>query len=133
MSCGDGVERGAAKCICKGQVVFEGAVIGQVFTGDVQMVCPHTQRHDAASAERAGVPAETGHPLSSALMAIGIWQAIYAAPASNAVCDASLSHAAIFLVASYLTRNLKPKLLRWICRRASSGGEVAKFQEVLRK
>lgn len=133
MSCGDGVTRGAAKCICKGQVVFEGAVIGQVFTGDVQMVCPHTQRHDTAAAERARVPAETGHSLSSALMAIGIWQAIYAAPATDAVSDISLSHAAMFLVASCLARNFKPKLLRWICRRASTGADVAEMQEVLRK
>lgn len=40
MSCGEGVERGAATCVCKGQTVFEGAVIGQVFTGDVQIQCP---------------------------------------------------------------------------------------------
>lgn len=37
MSCGDGVERGVATCICKGQTVFDGAVIGQVFTGDVRI------------------------------------------------------------------------------------------------
>lgn len=37
MSCGEGVERGAATCVCKGQTVFEGAVIGQVFTGEVRL------------------------------------------------------------------------------------------------
>lgn len=37
MGCSSGVERGAATCVCSGQTVFEGAVIGQVFTGDVQI------------------------------------------------------------------------------------------------
>lgn len=39
MSCDDGVERGVATYICKVQTVFEGAVIGQVFTGDVRIHC----------------------------------------------------------------------------------------------
>lgn len=46
MSCGDGVERGVATCICKGQTVFEGAVIGQVFTGDVQVHCSRVSGHN---------------------------------------------------------------------------------------
>ncbi|ECH9271854.1 hypothetical protein AAP84_26015, partial [Salmonella enterica subsp. enterica] len=69
MSCGDGVERGAATCICKGQTVFEGAVIGQVFTGDVQMQCPHAEHHRLAQIETERAPTETGRPLSTALIA----------------------------------------------------------------
>lgn len=39
MDCGDELKRGGAACVCSGRTVFEGAVIGQVFTGDVQMRC----------------------------------------------------------------------------------------------
>jgi len=50
MGCSSGVERGAATCVCSGQTVFEGAVIGQVFTGDVQIyldnVSHFPQRHN---------------------------------------------------------------------------------------
>lgn len=114
MSCSGGVERGAVTCVCKGQTVFEGAVIGQVFTGDVQVQCPHAERQHAAWIERERAPTETGRPLSTALIAIAIWQATYPAPAVEAVCGSSLSHAAMFLVAAGVTRYLKPRLLRWV-------------------
>lgn len=117
-----------ATCVCKGQTVFEGAVIGQVFTGDVQMLCPHAQRHHTACVGRERPSADTGRPLSTALVAIAIWQAIYAAPAIEAVCESSLSHAAMFLVASCLTRYLKPKLLRWIGHRAGVVSDLAKLK-----
>jgi hypothetical protein len=35
------VKGGQATYVCSCTTVFEGAVIGQVFTGDVQMQCPH--------------------------------------------------------------------------------------------
>lgn len=123
MSCGDAVERGVATCVCKGQTVFEGAVIGQVFTGDVQMQCPHAQHHHAACVKRERASAETGRPLSTALVAIAIWQATYPTPAVEAVCSSSLSHAAMLLVAGAITRYLKPRLFRWITRLAKREGQ----------
>jgi hypothetical protein len=54
MSCGDGVGRGAVTCVCKGQAVFEGAVIGQVFTGDVQMQCPQAEHHRSPTKRQDG-------------------------------------------------------------------------------
>lgn len=40
MGCSDEMRGGPATCVCSGTAVFEGAVIGQVFTGTVQMSCP---------------------------------------------------------------------------------------------
>ena len=40
MGCGGSVERSAVTCVCSEQTVFEGAVIGQVFTGEVRLQCP---------------------------------------------------------------------------------------------
>lgn len=113
MSCGEGVERGSATCVCKGQTVFEGAVIGQVFTGDVQMQCPHAEHHRFAQTETERAPTETGRPLSTALIALAIWQATYPTPSIEAACGSTLPHAALFLVAGAATRYLKPLLLNW--------------------
>lgn len=43
MGCSGGVAQGEVACGCSGQTVFEGAVIGQVFTGNVQMRCPRLE------------------------------------------------------------------------------------------
>lgn len=40
MGCSGEVKRVQATCVCSGPTVFEGAVIGQVFTGTVQISCP---------------------------------------------------------------------------------------------
>ncbi|KAA3601680.1 hypothetical protein D1178_06265 [Stenotrophomonas maltophilia] len=113
MGCSSDVKRGEVVCVCGGPTVFEGAVIGQVFTGDVQMQCPHAHHHSAQADERERAPTETGRPLSTALIALAIWQATYPAPAVADYCESSLAHAAMFFVAGALTRYLKPKLLRW--------------------
>jgi len=44
MDCSDELKCGEMACVCCGPTVFEGAVIGQVFTGDVQMRCVERAR-----------------------------------------------------------------------------------------
>lgn len=117
MGCSGGVARGAGTCGCSGQTVFEGAVIGQVFTGDVQLQCPFTEGHRLACVEQNRARPESGRPLSTALIALAIWQATYPGPAVEAVCGSTLSHAGMFLVAGIFTRYLKPRILRRIRRR----------------
>lgn len=65
-----GREKGSV-CGCVGNTVFEGAVIGQVFTGDVQIKC------------RAGVchlEPHRGSSLPTVLLSVAIWQAALAFP-----------------------------------------------------
>lgn len=113
MSCGEGVERGAATCVCKGQTVFEGAVIGQVFTGDVQMQCPHAE-HRFAQTETERAPTGTGRHLSNALIALAIWQATKPEAVVADSCGTSLTHAGILFFVGVLTRYLKPLAARFI-------------------
>lgn len=120
MGCSSDVKRGEVVCVCGGPTVFEGAVIGQVFTGDVQMQCPHAHHHGAQADERERAPTETGRPLSTALIALAIWQATYPAAAVADDGGSSLAHAAMFFAAGALTRYFKPRLLRWIRRRAQA-------------
>lgn len=120
MGCSSDVKRGEVVRVCGGPTVFEGAVIGQVFTGEVQMQCPHAHHDSAQADERERAPTETGRPLSTALIALAIWQATYPAPAVVDACGTSLVHAAMFFAAGALTRYLKPKLLRWIRRRVQA-------------
>lgn len=133
MGCSGGAERGAVTCGCSGQTVFKGAVIGQVFTGDVQLQCPLAERHRAQREEPRGATVETGRPLSTALIAVAIWQATYPAPVVEAICGSSLSHAAMFMVAGCVTRYLKPKVLRWIRRRAARSSSAKKWRRDRRR
>lgn len=115
MGCSSEAKRGEAVCECSGSTVFEGAVIGQVFTGDVQMQCPRAEQIAEQTADRA--PTETGRPLSTALIALAIWQATYPMPGLEATCGSTLPHAALFLVAGAVTRYAKPKVIRWAKQR----------------
>jgi len=116
MDCSSDVKRGEVVCVCGGPTVFEGAVIGQVFTGDVQMQCPHAEHPRAAPAETRRAPTETGRPLTTALIALAIWQATYPAPVVAEAYGSPLAHAAMFFAAGALTRYLKPKAVRLIRR-----------------
>lgn len=51
MGCSAGVGRGAEACGCVGQTVFEGAVIGQVFTGNVHLHCLGERQQSANGAD----------------------------------------------------------------------------------
>jgi len=104
MGCSSDVKRGEVVCVCGGPTVFEGAVIGQVFTGDVEMQCPHAENPRAAPVETRRAPTETGRPLSTALIALAIWQATYPSPVVETACGTPLSHAVLFLVAGAATR-----------------------------
>ncbi len=117
MSCGEGVERGAATCVCKGQTVFEGAVIGQVFTGDVQMQCPHAEHHRFAQTETARAPTETGRPLSTALLALSIWEVSLALPIVDVAAGSSLPKAMLFLAAGVAVRYFKASVVRRVIER----------------
>ena len=120
MSCGENAKCGVATCVCSGHTVFDGAVIGQVFTGDVQMQCPHAEHHRFAQNETERAPTETGRPLSTALIALAIWQATYPTPSIEAACGSTLPHAALFLIAGAATRYIKPMVLRWLRRRVQA-------------
>jgi len=97
--------------------VFEGAVIGQVFTGDVQMQCPHAEHHRAEPAVTERAPSETGRPLSTALLALSIWEVSMALPMVDVAAGSSLPKAALFLAAGVAVRYLKASLIRWAIER----------------
>lgn len=77
MGCSAGVERGAVTCSCSGQIVFEGAAVGQVFTGDVKMQCPLAANLNGASGNRCVEPCLPSR-LSDALFAMAIWELVAA-------------------------------------------------------
>lgn len=122
MGCSSGVKRGEVVCVCGGPTVFKGAVIGQVFTGDVQMQCPHAEHPRAAPVETRRAPTETGHPLSTALIALAIWQATYPSQSVEAACSSTLAHAGMLLIAGAVTRYLQPAFFRLLRRRAYGQG-----------
>lgn len=117
MSCGENVKCGVATCVCSGHTVFDGAVIGQVFTGDVQMQCPHAEHHRFAPAETERAPKETGRPLSTALLALSIWEVSLALPIVDVAAGSSLPKAALFLAAGVVVRYLKASAVRWAIER----------------
>lgn len=117
MSCGENVKCGVATCVCSGHTVFDGAVIGQVFTGDVQMQCPHAEHHRFAPAETERAPTETGRPLSTALLALSIWEVSLALPIVDVAAGSSLPKAALFLAAGVAVRYLKASVVRWVIER----------------
>lgn len=107
MSCGEGVGRGAATCVCKGQTVFEGAVIGQVFTGDVKMHCTHQPLLANRCSVRSERQTEGAYPLSTALIALAIWQA--SCPVIEELTgSSSVLQAVGFFVAGISSRYLLP-------------------------
>lgn len=69
MSCSEGVERGAATCVCKGQTVFEGVVIGQVFTGDVTLTLASGSSTERACQRISKSPFSSGRLASRFLIA----------------------------------------------------------------
>jgi len=112
MSCGDGVERGVATCICKGKTVFDGAVIGQLFTGDVQVQCPN------ASVPKKQISNDSGRPIASAMIAIAIWQSWITLSMSIAPGDVSLLQAVLFLVGAIAARYWKSEHGKVVVHRA---------------
>jgi len=101
MGCSSDVKRGEVVCVCGGPTVFEGAVIGQVFTGEVQVHCPHTTTsvHDASR--------KRDRPLASALLAIALWQSWLALPLNETPAASSLPQAILFLCCGMTARYLR--------------------------
>ena len=124
MGCSGEVKRGQGMCVCKGVTVFEGAVIGQVFTGDVQMQCPQQEgQHRCSYAWRAPISAAT-HSLSTALIAIGIWQSFLPSTQANEVCAVSVLNASLYWLAgaaSYYIQEELARLLKWMRRKRERG------------
>ena len=65
MGCSGGVERGVVACRCDAKTVFEGAVIGQVFTGEVRVECPY-----------AGPRVDRGHSTKAPCSGEQSWAAV---------------------------------------------------------
>lgn len=96
MSCGGSQKEGVAACVCTGPTVFDGAVIGQVFTGDVQMRCPHAEQiRQSLGHEIRHRGSET--PLSAALLVVAILESSTAIPGMTPWEGGSLIQAAFFL------------------------------------
>lgn len=94
-----------ATCVCSGQTVFEGAVIGQVFTGDVQMQCPLAEQiRQSLGQELQRRSFET--PLSAALLVVAIWEAYSVLPGLTPWQGGSLMQAAVFLALGVGTRKI---------------------------
>jgi hypothetical protein len=93
-----------AGCRCSGTTVFDGATIGQVFTGHVEITCPiaakHVRQDDQGNERRAG-----NGPLATALLTVAIWQAWLALPVADLQPASHLTHAAFFLVAGIVVRS----------------------------
>lgn len=105
-----------ATCVRSGATVFKGAVIGQVFTGEVQIQCPYAALQGNARQEAVAASRESGRPLSTALIALAIWQVVYAPDNVEGLFDSPMSNAAIFLVAGMCARYLKPLVARCIMK-----------------
>ena len=125
MSCCSDAKKSVATCVCSGHTVFDHAVVGQVFTGDVQMRCPHAEAvrrmvHDSRRRRRAGTS------LSSALLAIAVWDSTSTFSGSSPSGSAPLTQAGLLLGCGLLAR-YAPAARRliangWKARRAKRAG-----------
>lgn len=69
-------KRGEAVCVCSGTTVFKGAVIGQVFTGEVHMQCPHYELDRHGGCSRFQLRKERRKSKRATLIVLGIMHAI---------------------------------------------------------
>lgn len=116
MGCSSDIKCGEAVFLCGGPTVFEGAAIGQVFTGEVQMQCPFAARQSTVPQQPESAPKEAGRPLSTALIALAIWQALHAPQSVDGALGSSVVHALMFFAAGVLTRYFKSHTLRRLTR-----------------
>lgn len=111
MRCGSAREGAPAVCRCGGTTVFDGATIGQVFTGHVEMTCPIAADRQAQAKDddrqRAG-----SAPLATALLTIAIWQAWLVLPTGGSTPSTHALHALLFLAGGTAARYLTPTALR---------------------
>lgn len=111
MRCGSTDNGLPAGCRCSGTTVFDGATIGQVFTGHVEMTCPiaadRQQQAKDYDRRRAG-----SAPLATALLTIAIWQAWLALPTGGSTPSTHALHALLFLAGGTAAKYLTPAALR---------------------
>jgi tetrahydromethanopterin S-methyltransferase subunit D len=91
-------------CGCGGKTVFNGATIGQVFTGDVKVSCPLAGDEGMRALHDRATPRSKGDPLSAALLAVGIYQAIGVLQACGVGQAAESWHPPFFVLAIALVR-----------------------------
>lgn len=94
-----------AVCKCEGDTIFEGAVIGQVFTGEVRISCSAMTEREDVSQRRDGAAAQGS--LSTALLSVGLWQGVLALPFDPAHPGRQLLLAGAFCVAAMVMRFAK--------------------------
>lgn len=131
MRCGSTREGTPAGCRCGSTTVFEGATIGQVFTGHVEMTCPiAVERQQQAKDDdqrRAG-----SAPLATALLTIAIWQAWLALPTGGSTPSTHALHALLFLAGGASARYVTPGVIRSSVRRLRQAvvGSVRRLRPV---
>lgn len=114
-SCG-GEDRSVSKR--DGSTVFKGAVIGQVFTGHVEIRCPLAHHDAEAAAPAVNAEHSPSTPVATALLAIAIWQAWMSLPTGSLDPSEHAAHAGFFLIAGVAAKYATGARLRTVMRRA---------------
>lgn len=107
---GDAVGREA--CGCGRAVVFEGATIGQVFTGDVAMDCPVRGAGSTCATVQPKERSRGGHAAVSSLLTLAVWQTCLAMPSAPLAPSTHASQAAWLFTASALVAALRSRKAR---------------------
>jgi len=119
MRCGSTDSGLPVGCRCSGTTVFDGATIGQVFTGQVEMTCPiatqQTQQVERDSRQQTG-----NGPLATALLAIAIWQAWLALPIGGGSASSQAMHAVLFLCGRAAAKHIRTDRLAVAAKRWAS-------------
>ena len=97
--------------------MFDGAAIGQVFTGHVDMTCPIAADRQA-QAKEDGRQHAGSDPLATALMTMAIWQAWLALPTGGSSPGEHALHAMLFLVAGMAARS--STLWKWMSSKTAT-------------
>jgi len=109
MRCGSEIKSVETGCKCGGNTVFEGASIGQVFTGHVELKCPLV---GPGAPEPAGVEKsrDRGSPWVTALLTIALWQAWMALPTGTMGSSGYALHSGLFLFAGVASQYLSGRI-----------------------
>lgn len=121
MECSGAVKSAQPTCVCNGTTVFEGAVIGQVFTGEVRMHCPHVEYLNDARAPGRPVPPKL---VALALVALAAWQAGLALLVLTPPSCSSISQSVLLLLGATLHRQWDQWFRRFLLRSAGSAARL---------
>lgn len=89
MRCSGSGKRDLEACSCNAQAVYEGAVIGQVFTGNVQMECPLSQREQLPQTPSTEGDARGG-PFATAMQTVAVWHVWVSVSGADQMADADM-------------------------------------------